>query len=119
MNIHEYQAKDVLKKYGVKIQEGIIAESPDKAVEAAKHLHKETGTNFFVIKAQIHAGGRGKGGGIKLAKSIDEVKELSAKIIGMQLVTPQTGPEGKKVSRQSHQNASQENRLWPERSEGS
>lgn len=99
MNIHEYQAKDVLKKYGVKIQEGIIAESPDKAVEAAKHLHKETGTNFFVIKAQIHAGGRGKGGGIKLAKSIDEVKELSAKIIGMQLVTPQTGPEGKKVSK--------------------
>ncbi len=99
MNIHEYQAKDVLKKYGVKIQEGIIAESPDKAVEAAKQLHKETGTNFFVIKAQIHAGGRGKGGGIKLAKSIDEVKELSAKIIGMQLVTPQTGPEGKKVSK--------------------
>ncbi len=97
MNLHEYQAKDILKKYGVRIQEGIVADSPDKSVEAAKQLNKDTGTEWFVVKAQIHAGGRGKGGGVKLAKSYDEVKELSGNIIGMQLVTPQTGAEGKKV----------------------
>ncbi len=97
MNIHEYQAKDLLKKYGVGIQEGILAHTPEEAVEAAKKLSEQTGTNRWVVKAQVHAGGRGKGGGIKLAKSLDEVKELAGKIIGMTLVTPQTGPEGKLV----------------------
>ncbi|NIK73278.1 succinyl-CoA synthetase beta subunit [Thermonema lapsum] len=97
MNIHEYQAKDILKRYGVRIQEGIVADTPAKAVEAARQLQEETGTGIFVIKAQIHAGGRGKGGGVKLAKNINEVEEVAGKILGMQLVTPQTGPEGKKV----------------------
>lgn len=97
MNIHEYQGKSVLKHYGVAIQEGIVAETPDQAVEAAKQLHEQTGTGWWVVKAQVHAGGRGKGGGVKLAKSLDEVKEISSKILGMTLVTPQTGPEGKLV----------------------
>jgi succinyl-CoA synthetase beta subunit len=97
MNIHEYQAKNILKSYGVAIQEGIVADNPEGAVEAAKELNKITGTQWWVIKAQIHAGGRGKGGGVKLAKNLDEVLERSKQIIGMQLVTPQTGPEGKKV----------------------
>jgi succinyl-CoA synthetase beta subunit len=97
MNIHEYQAKEVLKGYGVAIQEGIVADTPEQAVEAAKKLTEQTGTQWWVIKAQIHAGGRGKGGGVKLAKSLDEVKEIAGKILGMQLVTPQTGPEGKLV----------------------
>ncbi|MDQ3394962.1 MAG: ADP-forming succinate--CoA ligase subunit beta, partial [Bacteroidota bacterium] len=99
MNIHEYQAKDILKKYGVKIQEGIVAETPEEAVEAAKKLNAETGTSWYIVKAQIHAGGRGKGGGVKLAKNLDQVKELSSQILGMQLVTHQTGPEGKKVNK--------------------
>ena len=77
MNIHEYQAKDILASYGVRIQRGIVAESKENAVKAAKELHGETGTDWFVIKAQIHAGGRGKGGGVKLAKSIDEVLSIS------------------------------------------
>lgn len=97
MNIHEYQAKDILKQYGVQIQEGIVADTPEKAVEAAKKLNTETGTAWYVVKAQIHAGGRGKGGGVKLAKSLDQVKTLSDEILGMQLVTHQTGPEGKEV----------------------
>lgn len=97
MNLHEYQSKDILKKYGVRIQEGIVADSPEKALAAAKELASQTGTKWFVIKAQVHAGGRGKGGGIKLAKGIDEVLPLAEQIIGMQLVTPQTGAEGKKV----------------------
>jgi succinyl-CoA synthetase beta subunit len=97
MNLHEYQGKELLKKHGVRIQEGIVAETSDKAIEAANRLSEMTGTKWWVVKAQIHAGGRGKGGGVKLAKSLDEVKELSDKIIGMQLVTHQTGPEGKKV----------------------
>lgn len=99
MNIHEYQAKDILKQYGVRIQEGIVANTPEKAVEAAKQLNKETGTEWYVVKAQIHAGGRGKGGGVKLAKSQDQVKEVADKILGMQLITHQTGPEGKKVNK--------------------
>ncbi|CAN5484548.1 ADP-forming succinate--CoA ligase subunit beta [soil metagenome] len=99
MNIHEYQAKDILKKYGVRIQEGIVAETPEEAVEAAKKLNAETGTSWYVVKAQIHAGGRGKGGGVKLAKNLDQVKQMSSDIIGMQLVTHQTGPEGKKVNK--------------------
>jgi succinyl-CoA synthetase beta subunit len=97
MDIHEYQAKDILKSYGVKIQEGIVADNPEKALEAAKQLHAETGTNWYVVKAQIHAGGRGKGGGIKLAKNLAEVKNISEQILGMQLVTHQTGPQGKEV----------------------
>jgi succinyl-CoA synthetase beta subunit len=97
MNIHEYQGKSILKSFGVRIQEGIIANTPDEAVEAAKKLQQETGTGWWVIKAQVHAGGRGKGGGVKLAKSLEEVKEKSSQILGMQLVTPQTGPQGKKV----------------------
>jgi len=97
MNIHEYQGKSILKSFGVAIQEGIVAESPEKAVEAAKHLHATTGTDWFVIKAQIHAGGRGKGGGVKIAKSLNEVKEISDNIIGMHLITPQTSKEGKLV----------------------
>jgi succinyl-CoA synthetase beta subunit len=99
MNIHEYQAKDLLATYGVRIQRGIVADSKDKAVKAAKELNKETGTEWYVVKAQIHAGGRGKGGGVKLAKSIDEVSTLSDQILGMQLVTHQTGPEGKRVNK--------------------
>ncbi len=97
MNIHEYQAKELLKSYGVRIQEGIVASTPQAAVEAARQLSAETGTKWFVVKAQIHAGGRGKGGGVKLAKNLDQVLDLSTQILGMQLVTPQTGPEGKKV----------------------
>lgn len=97
MNIHEYQGKSILKSYGVGIQEGIVAETPEQAVEAARLLQEQTGTGWWVIKAQIHAGGRGKGGGVKLAKSLEEVREISARIIGMTLVTPQTGPEGKLV----------------------
>jgi succinyl-CoA synthetase beta subunit len=97
MNIHEYQGKKILKSFGVRIQEGIVASTPEKAVEAAKELQKQTGTGWWVVKAQIHAGGRGKGGGVKLAKSLDEVKTLADQILGMQLVTHQTGPKGKKV----------------------
>ena len=97
MNIHEYQGKELLKKFNVNIQEGILANTPDEAVAAAKTLHDQTGTDYYVIKAQVHAGGRGKGGGVKLAKSLDEVKDISGKIIGMTLVTPQTGPHGKVV----------------------
>ncbi|PCH66910.1 MAG: ADP-forming succinate--CoA ligase subunit beta [Bacteroidetes bacterium] len=99
MNIHEYQAKDILKNNGVPIAAGYVAESVETAVEAANKLQEEIGSDAWVIKAQIHAGGRGKGGGVKLAKSIDEVKEHAGNIIGMQLVTPQTGAEGKKVNK--------------------
>jgi len=99
MNIHEYQGKSILKSFGVPIQEGIVAESPEVAVKAAKELQQQTGTQWWVVKAQIHAGGRGKGGGVKLAKSLDEVLEKSENIIGMQLVTPQTGPQGKRVNK--------------------
>ena len=97
MNLHEYQAKEILGGFGVRIQKGYVASSPEEAVEEARKLNNETGTDFFVIKAQVHAGGRGKGGGVKLAKSIDEVYSISDEIIGMNLVTPQTSKEGKKV----------------------
>jgi succinyl-CoA synthetase beta subunit len=97
MNIHEYQGKEILKKYGVRVQEGYTADTPDEAVAAAEKLTAETGTSWYVIKAQIHAGGRGKGGGVKLAKGIDKVKDIANDIIGMQLVTKQTGAEGRKV----------------------
>ena len=99
MNIHEYQGKSILKSFGVAIQEGIVADTPEQAVAAAKELQAQTGTQWWVVKAQIHAGGRGKGGGVKLAKSLDEVNEKASNIIGMQLVTPQTGPQGKKVNK--------------------
>ena len=97
MNLHEYQGKSILKSFGVGIQEGIVANTPEEAVEAAKQLNAETGTEWYVIKAQVHAGGRGKGGGVKLAKNLDEVKTISDSIIGMDLVTPQTSAEGKRV----------------------
>lgn len=97
MNLHEYQAKGILNSFGVNIQRGVVAKTSEEAVEAAKELTKETGTEWYVIKAQVHAGGRGKGGGVKLAKSLEEVKTISEAIIGMDLVTPQTPPEGKKV----------------------
>lgn len=99
MNIHEYQGKAILKSFGVRVQEGIVADTPEQAVEAAKKLKQDYNSDWVVVKAQIHAGGRGKGGGVKLAKNLDEVKEKAGQIIGMQLVTPQTGPEGKKVSK--------------------
>jgi len=99
MNIHEYQGKAILKSFGVRVQEGIVADTPEQAVEAAKKLKQDYNSDWVVVKAQIHAGGRGKGGGVKLAKNLDEVKERANQIIGMQLVTPQTGPEGKLVSK--------------------
>ncbi|WP_421943055.1 ADP-forming succinate--CoA ligase subunit beta [Pedobacter sp.] len=99
MNIHEYQGKQILKSFGVNVQEGIVADTPEQAVEAAKQLKIDYNSDWVVIKAQIHAGGRGKGGGVKLAKNLDEVKQRATDIIGMQLVTPQTGPEGKKVNK--------------------
>lgn len=95
MNIHEYQGKEILKQYGVKVPEGRVAFTVDEAVEAAKEL----GTSVVVVKAQIHAGGRGKAGGVKVAKSLDEVRTYSEQILGKVLVTHQTGPEGKEVKR--------------------
>lgn len=106
MNIHEYQGKAILKSFGVAIQEGIVADSPEQAVEAAKELQKQTGTGWWVVKAQIHAGGRGKGkvnetgiNGVVLAKNLDEVRDKSKSILGGTLVTIQTGPSGKKVNK--------------------
>jgi succinyl-CoA synthetase beta subunit len=106
MNLHEYQAKEILKSFGVAIQEGIVAETPEQAVEAAIQLQKETGTGWWVVKSQIHAGGRGKGkisgtdqNGVALAKSLDEVKRIAQNILGKVLVTIQTGPQGKKVNK--------------------
>ena len=99
MNLHEYQGKTILESYGVAIQNGIVAENANDAVIGAEKLKDLTGTEWFVIKAQIHAGGRGKGGGVKLVKSLKEVKEVSERIIGMQLITPQTPPRGKKVNK--------------------
>ncbi len=98
MNLHEYQGKDLLSSFGVRIQRGIVASTADEAVKAAEKLNQETGTSWWVVKAQIHAGGRGKGGGVKLAKSIEEVKSISEKILGMHLITPQTTSEGKLVN---------------------
>lgn len=106
MNIHEYQAKYILKKYGVTVQTGIVADTPDHAVAAAKELQADTGTKWFVVKSQIHAGGRGKGTvketgskGVVLAKSIEEVFDKSKAILGGTLVTHQTGQAGKKVNK--------------------
>jgi succinyl-CoA synthetase beta subunit len=97
MNLHEYQGKEILASFGVAIQRGIVAQTAEEAVSAAKVLTEETGTGWHVIKAQIHAGGRGKGGGVKLAKNLDEVSSIAGHIIGMQLITPQTPPQGKPV----------------------
>ena len=98
MNLHEYQGKEMLNSFGVEIQRGIVAKNPAEAVTAAKKLTEDTGTGWHVIKAQVHAGGRGKGGGVKLAKSLVEVEQIADQIIGMHLVTPQTTAEGKLVS---------------------
>ncbi len=106
MNLHEYQGKSILKSFGVRIQEGIVANTPEEAVEAAKKLQEETGTGWWVIKAQIHAGGRGKGSiigkdqrGVALAKSLDDVKQIADNILGGILVTLQTGESGKQVNK--------------------
>jgi succinyl-CoA synthetase beta subunit len=98
MNLHEYQGKEMLASFGVAIQRGIVAKTADEAVRAAKELTETTGTGWHVVKAQIHAGGRGKGGGVKLAKNLEELQTIAGEIIGMQLITPQTPPEGKKVN---------------------
>ena len=97
MNLHEYQGKEILASHGVRVQRGIVANSPTEAVAAAKELTAETGTSWYVVKAQVHAGGRGKGGGVKLAKNLQQVEEIAGQIIGMNLITPQTSAEGKKV----------------------
>lgn len=115
MNLHEYQGKEILASFGVNVQRGIVADSPKKAVEAAQSITESTGTAWHVIKAQIHAGGRGKGGGVKLAKTLDEVKSIAQEIIGMQLITPQTPPEGKTV----HQILIAEDVYYPGESETS
>lgn len=99
MNLHEFQGKEILASYGVRVQRGLVADSAEDAVKKAEELTKETGTSWYVIKAQIHAGGRGKGGGVKLAKNLEQVKEIAGSIIGMDLITPQTPPEGKRVNR--------------------
>ncbi|HKC64989.1 MAG TPA: ATP-grasp domain-containing protein, partial [Pyrinomonadaceae bacterium] len=93
MKIHEYQGKELLKRYGVTVPRGVVARSPDEAYQAAKEL----AADVVVVKAQIHAGGRGKGGGVKLAKSADEAREIARQMLGMKLVTHQTGPEGREV----------------------
>jgi len=98
MNLHEYQGKELLNSFGVRIQRGIVADSSEKAVAAAKQLTEDTGTGWWVVKAQIHAGGRGKGGGVKLAKNLEDIASISNDILGMMLITPQTPPEGKFVN---------------------
>ena len=97
MKIHEYQAKDILNEHGVAVPPGIVVETVEEAVEAAETLQADHGADGFVVKAQIHAGGRGKGGGVKLADSIDEVRDYADDILGMNLVTHQTGDDGQKV----------------------
>ena len=99
MNLHEYQAKELLSSNGVPIQRGQMVSKTSDVETAAEQLKDETGTEFFVVKAQIHAGGRGKGGGVKLAKNIDELKQYSSSILGMMLKTPQTPKEGKLVKK--------------------
>ena len=96
MKLHEYQARDILEGYGVAVQPGSVAYTVEEAVAAAEALQEE-GVSLFVVKAQIHAGGRGKGGGVKLARGLEEVREKAEAILGMQLVTPQTGPGGQHV----------------------
>lgn len=97
MNLHEYQGKQILKSFGVSVQEGVVAETTEQAIKGYEEIKTKYNSPIAVIKAQIHAGGRGKGGGVKVAKNIDELKEKASAILGMQLITPQTGPKGKKV----------------------
>lgn len=97
MNLHEYQSKSILKQYGVAVPEGILAYTPEEAVKAAEIIQNSTGIDKWVIKAQVHAGGRGKAGGVKIAKSIDDVRNMADQIIDMILISPQTGTQGKKV----------------------
>ena len=97
MNIHEYQGKSLLSKYGVPVASGIVVDEVSKAEEAAMELKEKAGTNYWVVKAQIHAGGRGKGGGVKLARDLEEVRKHAGNILGMKLITPQTGSEGRIV----------------------
>ncbi len=97
MKLHEYQAKDILSRFGVAAQPGTVASTVEEAVEAARKISAESGNDVFVVKAQIHAGGRGKGGGVKLARGVEEVREKAESILGMMLKTHQTGPEGQKV----------------------
>jgi len=99
MNIHEYQGKQILKQFGVAVPAGEVAHTPEVAYEAAQRIKAETGADTWAVKAQIHAGGRGKGGGVKIAKSLEEVKAFAKDILGMTLVTHQTGPEGKTVNK--------------------
>jgi len=97
MNLHEYQAKQILSSFGVPVPRGIMAETVEQALNAAKEIQKLSGSHYCVVKAQIHAGGRGKGGGVKLAKSLDDAREKATNILGMNLITPQTGAQGKLV----------------------
>ncbi len=97
MNLHEYQSKEILAKYGVRVQRGIVASTVEEA-KAAEQLSAETGTKAWVVKAQVHAGGRGKGGGVKFSPNMEKLEENARNIIGMQLVTPQTSAEGKKYT---------------------
>ncbi len=99
MNVHEFQGKSLLKAYNTDIQEGFIAETPEQAITVARQLREKSGTEVFVIKAQIHAGGRGKGGGVKIAGSVEEAGEIADQMLGKFLITSQTGPEGKKVKK--------------------
>src|SRR5512147_2768769 len=99
MNIHEYQGKAILSRFGVSVPAGIVADSVQQAQDAAKELETRIGTTGWVVKAQIHAGGRGKGGGVKLARNPEEAFELAKRILGMTLVTPQTGPQGRVVQK--------------------
>jgi succinyl-CoA synthetase beta subunit len=99
MNTHEFQGKSLLKAYNVDIQEGFVAETADQAVMIARQMQEKFNTGYFVVKAQIHAGGRGKGGGVKLAKSVEEAGIITDKMLGMNLVTHQTGPAGRKVNK--------------------
>ena len=110
MKLHEYQGKQILRTFGVAVPNGFIAESVEQAVDAYKKVYpKGTGSEVAAVKAQIHAGGRGKGGGVKIAKNLDQVKEYAKQILGMQLITHQTGPEGKKV----HKILVEENIYYP------
>src|SRR5690554_4761840 len=115
MNLHEYQGKQILNSFGVDVQRGYVAHTPQEAVAMAKKLTEETGSGWHEMKTQIHDGGRGKGGGVKLAKSLEQVEEIASQIIGMNLVTPQTSAEGKKV----HQVLVAEDVYYPGESEPS
>ena len=98
MNLHEYQGKKILAEHGVNVQRGYVISDKNDTLDIANKLVKETGTGWFVVKAQIHAGGRGKGGGVKLAKSLNELENIVSDILGMYLVTPQTSKDGKLVN---------------------